>query len=246
MATFFSDHFGIDPALLDRHGAFDISLVTDLPLFIDPFLLFNSKKKAYRDLHDSIIRYLIFLKEKAHSGEADPALLRAWYCFPEIPQTWLGFSEFGNQGSGLGIDFARSLHGSLHELFPEFGTERITRGSHLEKVCLVRDRVGRDNISDFTTNLIKAYLCQYTQDFALENLHAAQHRAVSINNSKFNYKTEVWEPARYTLPWVNGDFVILTPKDFLLETKTGSTKTTSSEILNSYPLPSAMLSFEPR
>jgi hypothetical protein len=32
--------------------------VSDLPLFIDPFLLFNSDKPEYRRLHDSIIDYL--------------------------------------------------------------------------------------------------------------------------------------------------------------------------------------------
>jgi hypothetical protein len=58
MKTFFSDHFNIAPALLERHGAFDISLITDLPLFVDPFLLFNSKKPEYRKLHDEMIQYL--------------------------------------------------------------------------------------------------------------------------------------------------------------------------------------------
>jgi hypothetical protein len=32
--------------------------VSDPPLFIDPFLLFNSDKPEYRRLHDSIIDYL--------------------------------------------------------------------------------------------------------------------------------------------------------------------------------------------
>jgi len=46
MATFFSDHFGIDSAVLAKYGAFNVSLITDLPLFIDPFLLFNSKSRS--------------------------------------------------------------------------------------------------------------------------------------------------------------------------------------------------------
>jgi hypothetical protein len=62
MSTFFSDYFEIDPANIDKFGAFNISLLTDLPLFIDPFLLFNSKKPEYRDLHDDIIKYIVFLK----------------------------------------------------------------------------------------------------------------------------------------------------------------------------------------
>ena len=40
---YFSDYFEIDPALVEEHGAFNVSLESDLPLFIDPFLLFNSE-----------------------------------------------------------------------------------------------------------------------------------------------------------------------------------------------------------
>jgi hypothetical protein len=215
MATFFTDRFSVDPQLLEKYGALDVSLVADLPLFIDPFLLFNSKKPEHRALHDNMIRYLVFLRDKAHEGHVSEPLLRAWYCFPEVKQTWLGFSLKGNQGSGLGIDFARALHGNLHHLFPSFGAESITKGSHIEKVCLIRDGVGRDNISDFVTNLIKDFLCSYTEGFATLHLAADQVKVVAINNASFNYETEVWEPKKYILPWSESDFVILSPKDLL-------------------------------
>ena len=39
MDVYFSDHFGVDPDTIEAYGAFNISLVADLPLFIDPFLL---------------------------------------------------------------------------------------------------------------------------------------------------------------------------------------------------------------
>lgn len=213
--SFFSDHFGIEPAVLSQHGALDVSLITDLPLFIDPFLLFNSKKPEYRQLHDELIRYLVFLRDKSQTTDVNDALLRVWYCFPEVKQTWLGFSIEGNQGSGLGIDFARALHENLHRLFPKFGAETITKGSHLEKVCLIREGVGRDNISDFVTNLIKDFLFSYTGAFAKQHLQAEQVRNVGINNAKFNYETESWESKNYILPWANGDYVVLSPKDLL-------------------------------
>jgi hypothetical protein len=220
MATFFADHFKIDPDLLDEHGAFNISLVTDLPVFIDPFLLFNSTKPEYQELHQRIIQYLVFLRDKSLAGPVHDALLRSWYCFPEIRQTWLGFSRVGNSGSGLGFDFAAALHENLYRIFSDFGTEQVTRGSHLEKVCLIREGVGRDNISDFTANLIKEYLCNYSQTFALAHLAPDRRRRVAINNVRFNFATERWEPDRYVLPWINGDYVILTPKDMLTKDDT--------------------------
>jgi hypothetical protein len=57
--------FEVEPGVLDKHGAFNISLVTDLPLFIDPFLLFNSKKRVYGELQDRMIGYLCFLRDGA-------------------------------------------------------------------------------------------------------------------------------------------------------------------------------------
>src|SRR5271166_3184364 len=120
MPTFFSDFFDISPNALHRYGAFNVSLVNDLPLFIDPFLLFNSKKPAYRKLHQHIIEYVIFLRDKAATTEATDANLSLWYCFREVKQNWLGFSETGNNGSGLGLDFAQSLHRNLNIIFQDF------------------------------------------------------------------------------------------------------------------------------
>lgn len=52
MRMYFSDFFGVRKSALNKYGAFDISLLADLLLFVDPFLLFNSKKLKYRALHD--------------------------------------------------------------------------------------------------------------------------------------------------------------------------------------------------
>lgn len=109
LLIYFSDVFGVDQADLEEYGTFNISLVNDLPLFIDPFLLFNSKKPEYQDLHTQIIGYVRFLRDKALSGQVTRGLLTAWFMFKEVKQNWLGFSKSGNTGSGLGMDFAEAL-----------------------------------------------------------------------------------------------------------------------------------------
>ena len=159
MQLYFSDVFEVPEEEIDQYGAFNVSLVSDLPLFVDPFLIFNSTKPAYRVLHDGIVRYLRFLHAKASAG-VNPALVSAWYRFPEIKENWLGFSLGGNEGRGLGKKFAGALHQNLSDLFKDFGSERVTRGTHLEKLTLVDSGVGKDNISDFTNNLIHEYLLQ--------------------------------------------------------------------------------------
>ena len=170
MEIYFSDVFDISPNDLENYGAFNVSLINDLPLFIDPFLLFNSSKPEYQELHNQIIKYLRFLKTCSENGQIHEGLLRSWFTFAEVKQNWFGYSLVGNDGAGLGIDFARALNKNLHTIFTDFGEEQITKGSHLEKLCLIKDGVGRDNISDFTTNLTKEYLLNYTQEFAVANL----------------------------------------------------------------------------
>jgi hypothetical protein len=80
---YFTDCFNVPREALDSFGAFDVSLVNDLPLFVDPFLLFNSDDATYQGLHDEIIRYMRFLKEVASKGTLAPRLLDAWFTFPE-------------------------------------------------------------------------------------------------------------------------------------------------------------------
>lgn len=211
----FSDYFAVNPQIIENYGAFNISLVSDLPLFIDPFLLFNSKELEYKELHQKIINYLGFLRDKSVAGELDAGLISAWYRFKEVHQTWLGFSISGNRGSGLGREFASALNKNFEKIFKNYGEEKITHSAHLEKLCLIREGVGKDNISDFTTNLIKEFLLEYTQRFAIENIDRSLLKMMPVDKVVFNYSTESWESKEYLLPYLDDDFIILTPKNIL-------------------------------
>jgi hypothetical protein len=217
---YFTDFFGVSPETLDNYGAFNISLLNDLPLFIDPFLLFNSENSEYQRLHKSIIDYVKFLKSKSLADGIDEGLIAAWFMFPEVRQNWLGFSKEGNYGSGLGSQFASALNVNLRTVFRNFGTEEITRGSHLEKLCLIKDGIGRDNISDFTTNLIKEFLLEYTQRFTREHIAAPLRKNVLVRKVAFNYTTETWNDRYFELPYYNNDYLLLTPKDLLTKDDT--------------------------
>ncbi|MEL6064698.1 MULTISPECIES: hypothetical protein [unclassified Methylobacterium] len=215
MATFFNDFFEVSEDDVEAYGAFNVSLINDLPLFIDPFLLFHSEKEEYQQLHGEILKYLIFLRDEVAAGRVTDDLIKAWFRFPEVKQNWLGFSQVGNGGTGLGQDFAEALSANLHTIFADFGKERISKGSHLEKVCLISSGVGKDNISDFTLNLILDYICRYTQEFARGYIPPKLRRTVWIEKAKFNYETRSWQRGQYELPFINGDYVLLTPKDML-------------------------------
>jgi len=215
MNLYFNEIFDVDEGVLDDYGAFNIALVVDLPLFADPFLLFNSNKPEYIALHDGIIDYLIYLRDISLKGGLSIGDKKNLFCFPEVSQNWLGFSTTSNAGRGLGIKFASALSENLNTLFQNFGNEQVTQGSHLEKLCLIREGVGRDMISDFTTNLIKRFLCEYTEKFAKENLSPEQIQTFAVPRVNFSAKTKTWQPGTYELPVHDGDFVLLTPKDIL-------------------------------
>lgn len=217
--VYFSDEFAIEPHVLEAYGALDMSVVTDLPLFIDPFLLFNSTNATYQALHTQIIDYLRFLRSKA-GLTLDRDLIAAWYQFGEVKQNWLGFTDGGNRGHGLGRGFAVALHGVLTTLLDNLGSETTTQSTHLEKLALVRSGVGRDTISDFTTNLIKHFLLDYTQTFTLAHVAPAQRTTFSVPRVAFSYATESWVTRTYTLPVVGTDYVLLTPLDLLTKDDT--------------------------
>ncbi|MES2927637.1 MAG: hypothetical protein V4843_12495 [Pseudomonadota bacterium] len=213
LKIYFSGYFGVNPTALAEYGAFDISLINDLPLFLDPFLLFNSDKSEYRDLHDEMIRYMIFLKNQS-STTLPRGLLKSWFFFPEVKQNWMGFSKSGNNGRGLGADFASSLKINFSKTFQSFGDEQGTH-THLGKLTLIKNGVGKDQISDFTCNLIKGYLAEYTQNFAKKHINPKNLGTFMVDKVAFNYKTESWSSKQFTLPKLGNDYVLLTPIDIL-------------------------------
>lgn len=212
---FFSDYFDIESKILDGYGAFDICIDTDLPLFIDPFLLFSSEKPEYQKLHEQIVAHLIDLKNiaVAKNISIDTKLFQ----FPEIKQNWFGLCKYGNSGKGLGPKFAQNIIKSFNGFYSNFGDEVISESSHIEKLTLVGKGIGKDFISDFTTNLMLEFLLTYTEKFAKEYLELHQVKTFRIR-CQFDAELMVWKPKEFILPYFymeDGDFIILTPMDIL-------------------------------
>ena len=104
----------------------------------------------------------------------------------------LPISDFPTHTFYRSLDFAENLFLGLRTIFREFGKERITKSSHLEKLCLISPLVGRDKISDFTTNFAKKYLLDYTMAFARENLSPSQCKTLCVPKVEFNYEPNIW------------------------------------------------------
>ncbi len=239
MNVYFTDYFRVSVCDMESYGAFNISLINDLPVFIDPFLLFNSEKNEYQELHEKIIKYITFLREMSEAGTISQGLVQHWFLFPEVKQNWLGFSKIGNGGSGLGVKFASALNDNLSTIFTNFGAEQITKSSHLEKLCLIKDGVGKDSISDLTTNLVKGFICEYTEVFSNKYVDKTRTKSVMVPHIEFNYQTRRWVGKKFTLPFIDGDYILLTPKDILTKDEAWINKHDIigdfDDILNSVP-----------
>lgn len=212
----FNEYFEIDQKVVDRYGALNICVEADLPLFVDPFLLFSSSNPEYQALHDKIVGHLTFLRELAADN---PSIGLSLFKFPEVPQNWLGMCKWGNNGKGLGPKFARNLIGAFNGFYRNFGAETVTDASHIEKLTLVGSGIGRDFISDFTTNLMLEFLLTYSQKFAQQHLSQQQRKTFTVRCS-FDWNLMVWTPKSFELPYFykgdrDEDFILLTPVDLL-------------------------------
>lgn len=212
----FSEIFNVSSKILEEYGAVDISLVCDIPLFVDPLLIFNSEKDEYKKLHKKIIKYFHFLAVKAQGG-LTKGEISAWFGFHEVKQNWLGYSLSGNGGLALGKKFSEFLANNIQFALT---TNSISSGSHIEKIMLIYEGSGKDKISDLTVNVIKSYLLEYTEKFAKLYIDPSMLKTIPVDKADFNYQTETFVSKEYKLPYIinaNGEmeYVLLTPFDIL-------------------------------
>ena len=213
---FFSEVFDVNSTIIAEYGAVDISMVCDTPLFIDPMLIFNSKKKKYKQLHNEIIQYFHFLYKKSQQNLSRQEV-DAWFNFSEVPNNWLGYSLYGNKGLALGKKYADFLYQNVGFAMKQ---NHITQSIHVEKVMLLYEGSGKDKISDLTVNLIKHYLCEYTENFAKKYIEEEKRCKFPVDKAFFNYDTESFVSKEYDLPFIINEkgipeYVLLTPRDIL-------------------------------
>ncbi len=210
----FSDYFKISKNVMDENGIYDISIVSDTPVFIDPFLLYISNKLEYQNAHEQIMKYLLFLCKKVKTNENYKSLKKKYFYFKEPKQNWFGFSEYGNSGRGLNKDFADKFYINLKKHLSYIEDENF---SHFEELIIFEEGFGKDSVSDFTTKLILPFLLDLTEKFAKNYIDESLCNRFLIKKAYFDFEKEEWCDKEYYLPSYNNDFIILTPTDIIVE-----------------------------
>jgi hypothetical protein len=129
----------------------------DLPIGIDPFLLFKSRDPTLSALHTTILKAFNYGIELVHNNKMDDA--RSLFRFPEVAEIGLGYTKKGKRGAGVGPYLTEIIIETLSDS-PAL-RERGVR--HIEEMQLVSLGIGPDRVSDITANLLKQYLIEYTQ-----------------------------------------------------------------------------------
>lgn len=158
----FSDHFGIDSALLSAAGVLDPTLNVDTGLFIDPLLLESSRhpemhegaRATYEAHFETTIKLL--RASKAHGDVAWRSALKH-LSFPEIKWTCLGFGAASVSGSGSGADMTGNFIQTAKEIV-DLGVEDPDL---FIAMSLFEEGFGPDRISDMTTNVILGDLLHF-------------------------------------------------------------------------------------
>lgn len=203
-----------DPAvrpLLPGVSQYEVDFViprvgVDVPVGIDPFLLFKSRDPDLRALHDKIISVFRSGVESVKAGRVESA--RTILQFPEVAEIGLGYTQRGKKGSGVGDFLSNLILNTLRD-----SPAMLERGvRHVEELQLISMGIGPDRVSDIAASLIKAYLIEYTQkQCAIWGIPLA--RGVPVNHF-FDYNTWSWADGYFDLPIspLDGSAVLLVPR----------------------------------
>lgn len=161
----------VRPRLNDYHGIlllqdkvdYAIPFINeDIPLYVDPFLLWKSPSQMDNGIHSSIINsfnYLGYLSNKGDKAGAIKQLILASEC----DAVGLGSSK-ARKGRRIGENVANDII-SLFEHVPQLKESGF---SHLEEIQLLVDKIAKDRISDIACNFMSSFLIDYTQQNCLE------------------------------------------------------------------------------
>jgi len=209
----FSEHYNIQ--LDENQSWFDPNLRWDTPLFIDPILVFKNNVEGFEEINQKINSFFNIIFKEIAKVKGKPK--NTWkktlnlLNFKETFETSLGYTNFGQNGSGIGQDFAYKIFHSIVD-FIDWGLEEFSE--YLSPFELFGERIGPDRLSDMLSNIIKEDLIKYTQEICKQNNIPV--KKFPIRNALFDKKLG-WLRKKVYLPEnpLTKKPIILVPKDFL-------------------------------
>lgn len=185
-------------------------LLEDLPLCIDPFLLWKSDKAEYIALHEIIISFFDELRRLALSGQERAAIASLLRC-QEAREIGLGYTKASKEGQSVGPILASQIV-SIFNSIPQLQDVPL---SHIEAIQLLVPRVGEDRMSDITASILKRHLISFTEKRARDL--AIPSRPVTIQNVWDHESLQWMHAVKATLPCnpIDQTPILLVPLEWL-------------------------------
>ena len=203
-----TDYHGISVAQAEVDFAIPF-LEEDIPLYLDPFLLWRSPSQQDQALHTSLaicFNHLGELVKKGREAEAVDKLMMASEC----DEVGFGVSA-KRKGKRIGAGTANEIL-TLFSSVPEY---RRSGFVHIEEVQLYVDGISKDRISDITCNFLKSFLI----DFTIDQCHKHGIPLANVQlESLYNYKAQRFDTnVKVELPVIpkSGEPILLVPKRWL-------------------------------
>ncbi|MBT6537821.1 MAG: hypothetical protein HOK98_16735 [Rhodospirillaceae bacterium] len=200
----FSEVFGIglDQSQLDF---VDVSPDIDTPLFIDPFAISMKNDAWSENCHRHITHFFQTALDCIRAGEGPKAraLLNG---LSEPNETCLGLSRGKPAGRGVSGKQALDLYDSLSS------SQAADSGilAELAECDLFVEGIGKDKISDITTNIIRRLLIEYTQSQCA--LHGIALTGEYPSGRYWDIDSQSWKSSYEQQPVIDGKRIILVPK----------------------------------
>jgi hypothetical protein len=191
----FSDHFNLRKSQAELDFV-DIPLDTDIELFLDPYALSLENSPWFAECNNLVVDFFHLVVNSIAEGDMTRAR-RLLANLREPNDTHLGMSSGRPRGAGIGDDQA----GQIFDRLSKSKAVKTGKLSDLADAELVIPGIGRDKISDITTNVIRAPLIRYTKEQC--DLYGAPTRRIA---SGF-----CWDSDR--AGWINGYAELPTYRD---------------------------------
>lgn len=137
----------------------DIDVVKDSHLYLDPFFISSRPDPWSVDTSRTIKSFFQYAIDLIKTGLIDEAK-SLFVHLNEPNETCLGMSKHKPRGNGMGKDNAEQVFDSLMK------SKAVETGlvENLEDTAIFIDGIGKDKVSDATTNIIRKSLLQYTEN----------------------------------------------------------------------------------
>lgn len=179
----------------------------DIPLYVDPFLLWKITSQQDNALHTSLVNSFNQLGYLYTSGKEDEAK-KILIQLTECDEVGLGSSKT-RQGKKIGENLAGDIL-TLYKNIPQINRQGF---QHFEEIQLLVDNISKDRVSDIACCLIKSFLI----DFTLDQCDKHNIPVQKVNVPVYDYKKTKVKNEDTFLPVnpENSKPILLVPKRWL-------------------------------